>query len=190
LKFNHLLGKFDLAGIPLAPRGQPKIEVTFEVDSDGILKVTAEDKARGHAEKITITNDQGRLTKDQIEKMVQEAEENAMEDTRIKERIDAKNAFESYLYSMRSAMDGQGGKSGLGDKIESPERDQVQDALREGQAWLDVNPEAEAEDIREKQQEVERVCGPIVSKCHSGSGSTSGSRGGGEEDEEAAYDEL
>jgi heat shock protein 5 len=190
VKDNHLLGKFDLAGIPPASRGQPKIEVTFEVDSDGILKVTAEDKARGHAEKITITNDQGRLTKDQIEKMVQEAEENAMEDTRIKERIDAKNAFESYLYSMRSAMDGQGGKSGLGDKIESPERDQVQDALREGQAWLDVNPEAEAEDIREKQQEVERVCGPIVSKCHSGSGSTSGSRGGGEEDEEAAYDEL
>jgi heat shock protein 5 len=185
VKDNHLLGKFDLAGIPLAPRGQPKIEVTFEVDSDGILKVTAEDKARGHAEKITITNDQGRLTKDQIEKMVQEAEENAMEDTRIKERIDAKNAFESYLYSMRSAMDGQGGKSGLGDKIESPERDQVQDALREGQAWLDVNPEAEAEDIREKQQEVERVCGPIVSKYHSGA--TSGSR---VDEEEAVDDEL
>jgi len=159
-KDNHLLGKFDLSGIPPAPRGQPQIEVTFEIDADGILKVVAEDKGRGHAEKITITNDQGRLTKDQIEKMVQEAEEFAEEDKRVRERIDAKNAFESYLYSIRSTMGGQDGNGGFADKIDSQEREQVQDVLREVQAWLESNPHAEAEEIRKKQQ----TCKPVFGK--------------------------
>jgi heat shock protein 5 len=186
-KDNHFLGKFDLSGIPPAPRGTPQIEVTFQIDADGILKVSAEDKGRGHMEKITITNDQGRLTKDQIERMVQDAEDNAQEDKRVKERVDAKNAFDGYLYSVRSSMEGHGGGNGLADRMDSDEKEKVLDSLREGQDWLDSNPEADAEDIREKQQEVERACGPFVSKYGSGGHGASGSE---EEAEDAAYDEL
>merc|ERR1711967_189452 len=97
-KDNHLLGKFELGGISPAPRGKPQIEVTFEVDSDGILNVAAEDKASGHQEKITITNDKGRLSQEEIDRMVKEAEDMAEEDKKTKERIDAKNAFDGYLH--------------------------------------------------------------------------------------------
>merc|ERR1740133_468248 len=91
-KDNHLLGKFELGGIPPAPRGQPQIEVTFEIDSNGILNVGAEDKGTGKSEKITITNDKGRLTEEQIEKMIKEAEQFADEDKKVKERVDAKDS--------------------------------------------------------------------------------------------------
>merc|ERR1712056_44921 len=104
-KDNHLLGKFDLIGIPPAPRGKPQIEVTFEVDSNGILNVSAEDKGTGKAEKITITNDKGRLSEEDIERMVREAEEFADEDKKVKERIDAKNALEGYLHSLKSSIE-------------------------------------------------------------------------------------
>merc|ERR1712137_1053776 len=104
-KDNHLLGKFELTGIPPAPRGQPQIEVTFEIDSNGILNVGAEDKGTGNSEKITITNDKGRLTEEQIEKMIKEAEQFADEDKKVKERVDAKNAFDGYIHSMRSATE-------------------------------------------------------------------------------------
>merc|ERR1711977_466695 len=97
-KDNHQLGKFDLTGIPPAPRGQPQLEVTFEVDTNGLLNVGAEDKGTGKAEKITITNDKGRLTEEEIERMVREAEEHAEEDKAMKEKIDAKNAFDGYLH--------------------------------------------------------------------------------------------
>merc|ERR1712217_557402 len=107
-KDNHLLGKFELGGIAPAPRGQPQIEVTFEIDSDGILNVGAEDKGTGKSEKITITNDKGRLTEEQIEKMIKEAEQFADEDKKVKERVDAKNAFDGYIHSMRSATEGSG----------------------------------------------------------------------------------
>merc|ERR1712157_555717 len=96
-KDNHILGKFELGGIAPAPRGQPQIEVTFEIDSDGILNVGAEDKASGKSEKITITNDKGRLSQEEIDRMVKEAEDMAEEDKKTKERIDAKNAFDGYL---------------------------------------------------------------------------------------------
>merc|ERR1712190_514693 len=102
-KDNHLLGQFELGGIPPAPRGQPQIEVTFEIDSNGILNVGAEDKGTGKSEKITITNDKGRLTEEQIEKMIKEAEQFADEDKKTKERIDAKNSFDGYVHSMQSA---------------------------------------------------------------------------------------
>merc|ERR1711869_81405 len=102
-KDNHKLGQFDMTGIPPAPRGQPQIEVTFEIDSNGILNVGAEDKGTGNAEKITITNDKGRLTEEEIEKMIREAEEFAEEDKLAKGRIDARNAFDGYIHSMKSA---------------------------------------------------------------------------------------
>merc|ERR1719399_1614245 len=99
-KDNHLLGKFELTGIPPAPRGVPQIEVTFEIDANGILQVSAEDKGTGKAEKITITAEKGRLSEEDIERMVREAEEYADEDKKVKERIDARNGLESYLYNM------------------------------------------------------------------------------------------
>merc|ERR1711959_866256 len=112
-KDNHLLGKFELSGLSPAPRGKPQIEVTFEVDTDGILNVAAEDKASGHQEKITITNDNGRLTQEQIEKMIQEAEDMAEEDRQAKERVDARNAFDNYLHSLRSLAEGSRDGTGL-----------------------------------------------------------------------------
>merc|ERR1711912_158369 len=105
-KDNHELGRFELNGIPEAPRGAPQIDVTFEIDANGILNVKAEDKGTGKAEKITITNDKGRLSQEEIDRMVKEAEQFAEEDKKTKERIDAKNAFDGYIHSMRSAIEG------------------------------------------------------------------------------------
>merc|ERR1711988_775581 len=104
-KDNHLLGKFDLQNIPPAPRCVPQIEVTFEVDANGILQVSAEDKGTGKAEKITITAEKGRLSEDEIERMVQEAEQYAEEDKKVKERIDARNGLESYLYNLKNTLE-------------------------------------------------------------------------------------
>merc|ERR1712186_130409 len=176
-KDNHLLGKFELGGIPPAPRGQPQIEVTFEIDSNGILNVGAEDKGTGKSEKITITNDKGRLTEEQIEKI-------------IKERVDAKNAFDGYLHSMRSAAEGSGENKGLSEKLEEEEKEQIMDALKDGQSWLDSNPEADAEEVKEKHKEIEGICAPIVSKYYGAGGGGGGGGGGAEEDEEEAHDEL
>merc|ERR1711988_1845369 len=187
-KDNHLLGKFELTGIPPAPRGQPQIEVTFEIDSNGILNVGAEDKATGKSEKITITNDKGRLTEDQIEKMIKEAEQFADEDKKVKERVDAKNAFDGYLHSMRSAAEGSGENKGLSEKLDEDEKEKILDALKDGQSWLDSNPEADAEGIKEKHKEIEGICAPIVSKYYGAGGGGGG--GGGEEDEDEAHDEL
>merc|ERR1712170_36063 len=187
-KDNHLLGKFELGGIPPAPRGQPQIEVTFEIDSNGILNVGAEDKGTGKSEKITITNAKGRLTEEQIEKMIKEAEQFADEDKKVKERVDAKNAFDGYIHSMRSATEGSGDNKGLSEKMDSDEKEKIMDALKDGQSWLDSNPEADAEEIKEKHKEVEAICAPIVSKYYGAGGG--GGASGGDEDEEEAHDEL
>merc|ERR1719362_650832 len=167
-KDNHLLGKFELGGIPPAPRGQPQIEVTFEIDSNGILNVGAEDK--------------GRLTEEQIEKMIKEAEQFADEDKKVKERVDAKNAFDGYIHSMRSATEGSGDNKGLSEKMDSDEKEKIMDALKDGQSWLDSNPEAGAEEIKEKHKEVEGTCAPIVSKYY-GAGGGGGDGGAGGEEE-------
>ncbi|CAE7754244.1 BIP4 [Symbiodinium pilosum] len=177
-KDNHLLGKFELR-VPPAPRGQPQIEVTFEIDSNGILNVAAEDKGTGRSEQITINN-QGHLTEQEIQRMVNDAEAFGDEDKRIRERVDAKIALDGYIHSMRLATeDGQG----LGERMDSEEKQRIQHALKEGQAWMDANPEADTEDIQMKRKEIEEVCAPIVSK-HYGSGTTS------EPDEDEAHDEL
>merc|ERR1719359_83871 len=105
-KDNHILGKFELGGIPPAPRGQPQIEVTFEIDANGILQVSAEDKGTGKKEQITITAEKGRLSQEEIDKMIRDAEEFADEDKKVKERIDAKNAFDGYLHSLKSTING------------------------------------------------------------------------------------
>jgi len=190
-KDNHLLGKFELGGIPPAPRGQPQIEVTFEIDSNGILNVGAEDKGTGKAEKITITNDKGRLTEEEIERMVKEAEEYAEEDKKVKERIDAKNAFDGYLHSLKSAVEGGGdGKPGLGDKMEEEDKEKVNEAMTDGQSWMDSNADADAEDIKEKHKEVEGICAPIIQKYY-GAGAAGGAGGADDDDEgDDAHDEL
>merc|ERR1712151_342876 len=188
-KDNHLLGKFELGGFPPAPRGQPQIEVTFEIDSNGILNVGAEDKGTGKSEKITITNDKGRLTEEQIEKMIKEAEQFADEDKKVKERVDAKNAFDGYLHSMRSATEGSGENKGLSEKLDDDEKEKIMDAHKDGQSWLDSNPEADSEEIKEKHKEVEGICAPIVSKYY-GAGGGAGGEGGGDDEEEEAHDEL
>merc|ERR1711956_98450 len=148
------------------------------------------DKGTGKKEQITITNDKGRLTEEQIEKMIQEAEQFADEDKKVKERVDAKNAFDNYLHSMRSAVEGSGENKGLSEKMDSDEKEKIMDALKDGQSWLDSNPEADAEEIKEKHKEVEGICAPIVSKYY-GAGGVGGAGGaGGEEEEEEAHDEL
>lgn len=185
-KDNHLLGKFDLTGIPPAPRGTPQIEVTFEIDANGILNVAAQDKARDHTEQITITNDGRSLSKEEIEKMVQEAEQFADEDQRVKERLDARNAFDSYIHSLRSSTSSEGSR--LGEKMDAEDKEQVSDALKDGQSWLDSNPEADAEEIKEKRQEVEGVCAPIISKYYNEARGAANDANG--EDEDGAHDEL
>merc|ERR1712093_195385 len=185
-KDNHLLGRFQLTGIPPAPRGQPQIEVTFEVDANGILNVHAEDKARGHTESITITNDKGRLTEAQIEQMIEEAARHAEDDERVKGRIDAKAAFDSYMHAMRSATEGSANNKGLSEKMDAHEKEAVLDALKDGQSWLDSHPEADAEEIKEKQKDVEGICAPIVGRHYSGTGS--GDAGAAEEEEVEAHD--
>merc|ERR1719183_1951076 len=144
-KDNHSLGKFDMTGIPPAPRGQPQIEVTFEIDSNGILNVGAHDKGTGKKESITITNDKGRLSEEQIEKMIKEAEQFADEDKKMKEKIDAKNAFDNYLHSMTSAAE-----NSLKDKLDDDEKEQIMDAVKEGQEWMASNSDADADEIKEK----------------------------------------
>merc|ERR1711907_740152 len=156
-KDNHALGQFDMTGIPPAPRGQPQLEVTFEIDSNGILNVSAHDKATGKKESITITNDKGRLSEEQIEKMVADAEKFADEDKKVKERVDAKNAFDNYLHSMTSAVEGS-----LKEKLDDEDKEAVTEAVKEGTEWLAANAEADAEEMKEKQKEVEGVCAPIV----------------------------
>merc|ERR1712167_315666 len=170
-KDNHLLGKFELGGIPPAPRGQPQIEVTFEIDSNGILNVGAEDKGTGKSEK-----------------MIKEAEQFADEDKKVKERVDAKNAFDGYLHSMRSAAEGSGENKGLSEKLDEDEKEKIMDALKDGQSWLDSNPEADAEEVKEEHKEIEGICAPIISKYYQGGGG--GGDAGGDEDEEEAHDEL
>lgn len=184
-KDNHLLGKFELTGIPPAPRGQPQIEVTFEIDADGILNVSAEDKGTGKSEKIVITNDKGRLSQEDIERMIKEAEESAEADKALREKVDARNSFDSYVYSMRSTVEGSGENKGLSDKLESNEKSTIKDALRDGEEWLRENNDADVDEIKAKQKEIEAVCAPIIKKYIGG-----GAGGDDEEDEDEAHDEL
>merc|ERR1739847_141347 len=149
-KDNHILGKFDLTNIPPAPRGTPQIEVTFDVDSNGILNVSALEKGSGKAEKITITNDKGRLSKEDIEKMVADAEEFKGEDDKQKERIAAKNGLESYCFNMKSTMEDEK----LKDKIDESDKKTIMDKCNEVIAWLDANQTAEEDEYKDKQKEV------------------------------------
>jgi len=165
-KDNHQLGKFELTGIPPAPRGVPQIEVSFEVDANGILQVAAEDKGTGKAEKITITAEKGRLSEEDIERMVAEAEEFAEEDKRVKERIDAKNGLESYVYNLKNTLEDD--EKGLADKLSPEDKKELQDMIDETLDWMEENPEAEKEDYDDKQKEIENISNPIMRQMYAG----------------------
>merc|ERR1712227_554819 len=169
-KDNHLLGKFDLSGIPPAPRGVPQIEVTFDVDANGILNVSAVDKSTNKQSKITITNDQGRLSKEEIERMVNDADKFKAEDEKQKERIAAKNNLESYCFNMKSTMDDEK----LKNKISEDDKRMIISKCEEAVKWLDGNQLAEVDEFQDKQKEVEAVCNPIITKMYQQGGTPGG----------------
>merc|ERR1711968_188659 len=149
-KDNNLLGKFNLDGIPPMPRGQPQIDVTFDIDANGILNVNAVEKSTGKEQKITITNDKGRLSQDEIERLVQEAEKYKAEDEANRLRIEAKNSLENYAYSMKNTM----ADEKLAGKLSDGDKKSVEDKINETISWLDANQSAEKEEYEQKQKEL------------------------------------
>ncbi|XP_067687872.1 heat shock 70 kDa protein cognate 4 [Haliotis asinina] len=169
-KDNNILGKFELTGIPPAPRGVPQIEVTFDIDANGILNVSAVDKSTMKENKITITNDKGRLSKEEIERMVNEAENYKAEDEKQKERIQAKNGLESYAFNMKSTVEDEK----LKDKISEDDKKTITDKCNEVISWLDSNQLAEKDEFEHKQKELEGVCNPIITKLYQAAGGAGG----------------
>ena len=165
-KDNHLLGKFNLEGIPPAPRGVPQIEVTFDIDANGIMNVSAVDKGTGKINKITITNEKGRLSKDEIEKMVQEAEKYKGEDEKMKKRIEAKNSFENYCFQMKNTLNDEK----LKEKFTEDDKKVIEDASKEGLQWLESNPMAEPEEIEAEQKKIEAKFNPIMMRVYQAAG--------------------
>jgi len=187
-KDNHQLGKFDLTGIPPAPRGVPQIEVTFEIDANGILQVSAEDKGTGGKEKITITNDQNRLTPEDIEQMIKDAEMFADEDKKLKERVESRNELESYAYSLKNQIND---KEKLGAKITDEDKEKIEEAVNEKITWLEENQEADGEDFKAQKKELEEIVQPIIAKLYQqGGGPPPGGEGGEPEEEDFDKDEL
>ena len=172
-KDNHSLAKFDLSGIPPAPRGQPQIEVTFDVDENSILTVSAVEKATGKSEKIVVTNDSGRLSKEEIERMLKEAKEFEEQDKITKERIDAKNSFENYIYSMKNTVEDK--EKGIGAKLTEDEKETIGNALKEAQDWLNANQEAEKDEYDSHLKDLQKICDPIIGKLYQQSGGQPGS---------------
>ena len=185
-KDNHLLGKFDLTNIPPAPRGVPQIEVTFEIDANGILQVSAEDKGTNNKEKITITNDQNRLTPEDIERMINDAEKFADEDAKLKGKVEARNELESYAYSLKNQLSD---KEKLGGKLSDEDKEKIEEIVNEKIAWLEENSEAEAEDLQAQKKEMEEIVQPIIAKLYQGGAPPPG-EGEDEGGDEETKDEL
>ncbi|KAG0020773.1 ATPase with role in protein import into the ER, partial [Podila clonocystis] len=161
---NNELGQFILDNIPPAPRGTPQIEVTFELDANGILRVTAADKATGNKNQVTISNNKGRLSEEEIERMIVEAEQFADEDRLLKERVDAKNDFENYIYSVKNQI---GDKAGLGAKVSDAEKKEVLDRVKDLEHWLaNEGGAASKELLDEKREELEHTFGPVVKRAY------------------------
>ncbi|KAI6088588.1 78 KDA glucose-regulated protein-like protein precursor [Hypoxylon rubiginosum] len=182
-KDNNLLGKFELTNIPPAPRGVPQIEVSFELDANGILKVSAHDKGTGNTESVTITNDKGRLSQEEIERMVAEAEKYAEEDKATRERIEARNGLENYAFNLKNQVNDE---DGLGGKIDEEDKEAIIDAVKEATEWLEENAAtASAEDFEEQKEKLSNVAYPITSKMYSGAGGAAD-----DDDEPSGHDEL
>ena len=167
---NHLLGKFDLTGIPPAPRGVPQISVTFDIDANGILNVSATESGTGKSGKITITNDKGRLSKEEIERMVQDAEKYKEEDAELKKRVEARNGLENYAYSMKNTLK----DAGVAGKLSAEDKAAIEAATDKTVQWLDANQLAEEDEITHEREELEAVCNPIITKMYGAGGAPGG----------------
>ena len=170
-----MLGKFNLEGIPPAPRGVPQIEVTFDIDANGILNVNAMDKGSGKSQKITITNDKGRLTKEEIEKMVNDAEKFKAEDELIKKKVEAKNGFENYCFQMKNTLNEEKLKEAFTDE----DKKTIEETSKEGLQWLEGNQDADADAIEGKQKELEAKFNPIMMRVYQQTGAAPGGMPGG-----------
>jgi L1 cell adhesion molecule like protein len=165
-KDNNLLGKFHLDGIPPAPRGVPQIEVTFDIDANGILNVSAQDKSTGKSNQITITNEKGRLSQAEIDRMVQEAEKYRAEDEQNKSKVEAKNGLENYCFTMRNTLN----EEKLKEKFEAGDKEQIEKAVQDALDWLDKNQLAEKDEFEARQKELEGVVNPIMMKVYQAAG--------------------
>merc|ERR1719471_2646987 len=174
-KDNNLLGKFHLDGIPPAPRGVPQIEVTFDIDANGILNVSAQDKSTGKSNQITITNEKGRLSQAEIDRMVQEAEKFRAEDESNKMKIEAKNGLENYCFTMRNTLN----EEKLKEKFESGDKEKIEKAVQDTLDWLDKNQLAEKDEFEAKQKELEGIVNPIMMKVYQAAGGGGGMPEGG-----------
>ncbi|KAN0120439.1 Heat shock protein 70 family [Russula decolorans] len=188
-KDNNLLGKFELSSIPPAPRGVPQIEVTFEVDTNGIMKISAADKGTGKSESITITNERGRLSKDDIDRMIREAEDFAAEDEVARKRIEALNGLSSFVYGLKTQI---GDQEGLGGKISDEDRKTLLALTKETTEWIEAEGQtASAETLEEKLAEVQTIVNPITSKLYESEGPSGYSPGGDDAQEPfRSHDEL
>merc|ERR1711937_981224 len=171
-KDNNILGKFNLDGIPPMPRGQPQIDVCFDIDANGILNVSALEKSTGKENKITITNDKGRLSQDEIDRMVEEAEKYKAEDDANRNRIEAKNGLENYCYSLKNSVSADEVK----DKIPADDKKKLEEKTEETLKWLESSPSGEKEEYEEKQKELEGIAMPILQKM-AGAGGMPGAGG-------------
>jgi heat shock protein 1/8 len=172
-KDNNLLGKFNLEGIPPAPRGTPQIEVTFDVDADGILNVSAQDKASGNVQKITIKNEKGTLSKEEIDRLVKEAEDMKGSDELIRKKIEAKNGLEQYIYQVKNTLN----DANLKDKFSAEDKSTIESAVQTHQQWFDGNSDATAEEYEAKKKELEGTFQPIIMKVYQAGGAPGGQGG-------------
>jgi heat shock 70kDa protein 1/2/6/8 len=172
---NHLLGRFELTGIPPAPRGVPQIEVTFDVDANGVLNVSAMDKTTGKSNKITITNDKGRLSKDDIERMVQEAEKYKSEDEAQRKKVDARNGLENYAYSLRNTLT----DPNVAGKLPEEDKTKLDAAIKATLDWIEANQLAEVDELEHQQKELESIANPIMTRMYQGAGGDGGMPGAG-----------
>ena len=183
-KDNNILGKFDLNGIPPAPRGVPQIDVTFNVDANGILSVSASEKSSGKSETITIKAEKGRLSDDEIDRMVKEAEQFKEQDMAYAAKVEARNSFESYVYSLKNKMDEAGIKEAMGEEDTATLTEKIDAAL----AWLDENQSADKDEFDGQRKELEEVAMPIMQKAMQATGGGGGGMPGGPEGGEGGGD--
>ena len=159
-KDNNLLGRFELTGIPPAPRGVPQIEVVFDIDANGIMTVTAQDKSTGKSSHVTIKNDKGRLSKEDIDRMVNDAERYRDEDEKQRQRVEARNKLEAYVFSVRQAV------NDAGQNLSNEDKEAAKKKCEETLSWLDTNSLAEKEEFEDKLHEVQKFCSPLMAKMH------------------------
>jgi len=181
---NNLLGKFQLEGIPPMPRGVPQVDVTFDIDANGILNVSAVEKSTGKEQKITITNDKGRMSADEIERLVQEAERYKAEDEANKGRVESKNALENYTYQIKNSLS----EEKLAAAIPAADKAAIESAIKDTQSWLDSHQNSEKEEYEAKQKALEAIVSPILQKVSGGAGGAPGGFPGASSDAAPAAD--